>query len=154
MVAVPQAPLEGAETLSDQQRPMLFLVEDAGGGDLRAALLSTTGSEVVNGQRLGVLAVGVANDPTTPTTYNVTLTNPDTEYSQNIPSGCRAIAFRCRQFLEIRFEWNTGRVATPTPPYQTLRAGGEYWKDNINADLTLFLASSDPGVVVEIESWT
>ncbi|MGC9397120.1 MAG: hypothetical protein ACP5J4_19930 [Anaerolineae bacterium] len=155
MVAVPEAPLEGSSSVSTENRPMLFMTEDDGASDLRAALFSTVESAVVNGQRLGVLAVGVVNEPDTVTTYNVTLTSANTEYSQALPSGCRAVAFRCRTGYAVRFAWETGKVATPTAPYQTLKAGGEYWKDNINADgLTLYLASDTAAVIVEIEVWS
>jgi hypothetical protein len=134
---------------------MLFMTEDDGASDLRAALFTTVESDVVNGQRLGVLAVGVVNEPHTVATYNVTLTSADTEYSQALPSGCRALAFRCRSAHVLRFAWETGKVATPTAPYQTLKAGGEYWKDNINAaGLTLYLASDTAEVSVEIEVWS
>jgi hypothetical protein len=133
---------------------MLFMVEDAGGGALRSALFTTVDSEVVNDQRLGALAVGVANDPTTPVTYNVEIVAADTEYSQLLPSGCRSVAFRCREHQGIRFAWETGKVATPTAPYQTLKAGAEYWKDNIQASVTLYVAAGADGVTVEIEAWS
>jgi hypothetical protein len=131
------------------------MTEDDGASDLRAALFTTVSSAVVNDQRLGVLSVGVANDPDTPVTYNVTLTSADTEYSQALPTGCRAVAFRCRSNAVVRFAWETAKVATPTAPYQTLRAGGDYWKENINAaSLTLYLASATAGAIVEIEAWS
>ena len=155
MADVPEAPLEGSSSVSTENRPMLFMTEDDGAGDLRAALFSTVESEVVNGQRLGVLAVGIVNEPSVGVTYNVTLTSSDTEYSQALPSNCRSIAFRCRTAHAVRFAWEPDKVATPAAPYQTLKAGGEYWKDNINATgLILYLASSEPGVVIEVEVWS
>ena len=91
----------------------------------------------------------------TPTVYNVTLTDVDTEYSQALPSSTREIRFRCRTLFDVRFAWITGKVATPTAPYLTLPAGSDYYSDD--SDITgrsLFLASSEAGVVVEIEVWT
>ena len=95
-------------------------------------------------------------DPiTTPTLYNVTLTVADTEYSQALTSNTREFRFRCRTLYDVRFAFATGKVATPTAPYLTLPGGCDYWSDNINlAATTLYLASSEAGVVVEIEEWT
>lgn len=109
---------------------------------------------------VGAVAIGGAGrvmvaQPTGVTTYNVTLTSADTEYSQALPSQCRAVSFRCRTAYDVRFAWVTGKVATPTAPYQTLKANAEYWKDSIHpTSLTLYLASAQAGVVVEIEAWS
>jgi len=92
---------------------------------------------------------------TTPTVYNLTLTNANTEYSQALPANTREFRFRCRTTYDIRFAWVTGKVATPTEPYLTLPAGSDYYSDwNKLANQTLYLASSTAGVVVEIECWT
>lgn len=93
-------------------------------------------------------------EPTSVATYNVTLTSADTEYSQALPSDCRAFSFRCRTSYDVRFAYVTGKVAGSVSPYQTLKANGEYYKDSIHpTSLTLYLASSEAGVVVEIEAW-
>jgi hypothetical protein len=154
MADIPAAPLEGTSIASAENRPMLFMTEEDGGGGLRAVLFTTVESTVIEDQRVGTLAVGVVNEADTVVTYNVTLTDADTEYSQALPTGCRAVAFRCRTAHAVRFAWETGKVATPTAPYQTLKAGGEYWKDHINADLTLYLAGDEDGLIVEIEAWS
>lgn len=92
---------------------------------------------------------------TTPTVYNLTLTSADTEYSQALPANTREVRFRCRTAYDVRFAWVTGKVATPTAPYLTLPAGSDYYSDNDNlASQTLYLASAQAGVVVEIECWT
>ena len=92
---------------------------------------------------------------TTPTVYNVTLTNANTEYSQALPANTREFRFHCRTLYDCRFAWVTGKVATPTSPYLTLFAGSDYYSDNDNlASQTLYLASSTAGVVIEIECWT
>ena len=91
----------------------------------------------------------------TVTIYNVTLTNADTEYSQALPADTRAFEFQCRTAYDIRYAWVTGKVATPTAPYQTLKAGAVKYKENVNlATATLYLASDQAGVIVEIEAWT
>lgn len=84
-----------------------------------------------------------------------TLTIADTEYSVALPSSTRELRFRCRTAFDIRYAWETGKVATPTDPYATVWAGGEYHSDE--KDLTgkiLYLASSEAGVVVEISIGT
>jgi len=91
----------------------------------------------------------------TATVYNVTLTNADTEYSQALPADTRAFEFQCRTAYDVRYAWVTGKVATPTAPYQTLKAGSVKYKENVNlATATLYLASAQAGVVIELEVWT
>ena len=89
-----------------------------------------------------------------PTIYNKTLTVADTEYSQAFPSSTREFRVRCRTLFDVRYAWVTGKVAIPTAPYATIKAGLEYHGDE--SDITgksLYLASSTAGVVVEIEIW-
>ena len=91
---------------------------------------------------------------TTPTVYNVTLTTADTQYSQALPANTKEFRFRCRTLFDVRYAWVTGKVATPTAPYLTLPAGSDYYSDwNNLASQTLFLASSEAGVIAEIEVW-
>ena len=88
--------------------------------------------------------------------YNTTLTTADTQYSRSMPAGCRRFEFQCRTSSDVRFAFETGKVATPTAPYMTLKAGTAYDSGPVNqggAPSTLFLASSTAGVVVEILSW-
>ena len=88
------------------------------------------------------------------TTYNITLTSADTQYSQAIPANTKELRFRCRSIEDIRFAWITGKVAGPTAPYLSLSAGLEYFSDNNNLDTaTLYLASAVAGVIIELECW-
>ena len=90
----------------------------------------------------------------TPTAYNVTLTNADTEYSQALPANAKGFEFQCRTAYDVRYAFATGKVAGPTAPYLTLKAGSEYYKENVKlASTTLYLASAQAGVVVEIIAW-
>ena len=92
---------------------------------------------------------------TTTTLYNTTLTVADTEYDQALPASTRDFRFRCRTLYDVRFAFVTGKVAAPTAPYMTLPAGSDYVSDLNNlAATTLYLASSQAGVVVELECWT
>ena len=92
---------------------------------------------------------------TTPTVYNETLTVADTEYDVELPANTKELRFRCRTAFDVRFAWVTGKVAAPTAPYLTLPSGRDYSSDKNNfTGLTLYLASSEAGVVVEIEIFT
>ena len=98
-------------------------------------------------------------DPNTSTSacYNKTLTSADTEYSQALPTNCRGFEFQSRTEADVRFAFATGKVATPTAPYMTLKAGDYYVSFPLSqgsSPETLYLASATAGVVVEILAWT
>jgi len=91
----------------------------------------------------------------TPTAYNITLTVADTEYPLALPSSTREIRFRCRTLFDVRFAYEKDKVATPTAPYLTLPAGCDYHSDESEVTAkSLYFASSEAGVVVEVEVWT
>jgi len=91
----------------------------------------------------------------TPTVYNKTLTNADTEYTQTLPSSCEKFMFWARTNVDIRFAFETGKVATPTAPYLTLKGGTAFSESGLSlSSKTLYLASSTAGTVVEILCWT
>ena len=107
----------------------------------------------------GVLSVddiNTAEAATTPTLYNVTMTNLDTEYSQVLPTNTKIVSFRCQDNgFDTRFAFVTGKVATPTTPYRSLLAGEERTVEGINlASTTLYFACGTAGKVFEIEAWT
>ena len=105
---------------------------------------------------LGVMSFcGIAQAGQFPEVYNVTLTLADTQYSQVLGSGVKKITFQCRTDKVTRYAYVTDKVATPTAPYMTLKASGVYKEDDLSTkrDLTLYLASSDAGVVVELLVW-
>ena len=93
----------------------------------------------------------------TPTIYNVTLTVADTEYSQAMVANCRRFEFQARTEATIRFSNVTGKVAGPTSPWATLKAGDYYDSGPINqgdSPSTLYLGSATAGTIVEIISWS
>lgn len=110
----------------------------------------------------GVMIVEVSNTipvtvggATTPNEYAKTLTVADTEYSQLLPAGTKKFQIRCRTSYDVRFSFTTGKVAGPTDPYQTLPADETYWEEGLDlTGVTLYLASDEAGVVVEILAWT
>lgn len=97
----------------------------------------------------------VDNGATAVTLYNVTLTNTNTEYSQALPSVCRRLSFQCRTAKDVRFAFVTGKVATPTAPYYTLKAGASYDSGPIHlASATIYFAGTQAGNVMEVEAWS
>ncbi|HEC63859.1 MAG TPA: hypothetical protein ENI23_01040 [bacterium] len=92
---------------------------------------------------------------TAPVVFNLTLTVADTEYSQALTANAKDFRFRCRTLFDVRYAWVAGKVAAPTAPYLTLPTGSDYQSDSNNlSSQTLYLASSEAGVVVEIEVWS
>lgn len=91
-----------------------------------------------------------------PTIYNLTLTNANTQYSQALPTNCHYFSLWCRTAYDIRFAFTTGIVATPTGNYLTCFAGMAYNSPEklvIAPNTTLYCASSTAGVIVEILAW-
>lgn len=94
-----------------------------------------------------------AAEQTTPTFHNLTLVGADTQYCQPLPANTRALQFQCRTAFDVRYAFETGKVAGPASPYSTLKSGAVWYKENIKTSGSLYLASSEAGVVTEIESW-
>lgn len=88
---------------------------------------------------------------------NVTLTDADTEYSLVLTGSCKHFSLQCRTAFAVRFAFVTGQVATPTEPYATVKSGGAFSSpDKFESQLgglTLYLASSQAAVVVEVVEW-
>lgn len=61
-----------------------------------------------------------------PEIINATLTSADTEYSRQLPPGTKNFSLQCRTAFDVRFAFATGRVATPTAPYMTVKSGTWY----------------------------
>lgn len=94
--------------------------------------------------------------PTTPTVYTLYLTTANTQYTQVLPAACKRFEWRARQIADVRWAFETGKVATPTEPYLTLKAGTAYDSGLVNLDsaLTLYFASAVALTLVEIIAWT
>jgi hypothetical protein len=95
------------------------------------------------------------NKATTPVIYNVAMANADEEYSQALPANTKRFSIHLRDMTEFRFAYETGKVATPTEPYETIPAGSEKYEEQIEpASLTLYFASPAATKVAEIEAWS
>jgi hypothetical protein len=91
----------------------------------------------------------------TPYSYNITLTNVDTEYSQAIPNGAKKIQFWSRNDEDIRFSFTSGKVATPTAPYLTHKGGLSTHEGELYlTDQVIYFATDVAGDVVEMLCWT
>lgn len=85
------------------------------------------------------------------TTYNVDLTVINTEYSQALPASTRAIDIKNRNLNQIRFAFETGKVATPTAPYNTLEGGERIELSDLSlTSKTIYVAGTVAADVVEI----
>jgi len=90
----------------------------------------------------------------TPTKYAATITSADTEYSQALPAGTKQFSIHLRDMSAFRLAYVTGKVATPTDPYETIPAGAEKYIENVELSaLTLYFAAPVGGKVAEIEAW-
>lgn len=87
-----------------------------------------------------------------PTEYTVDLVSADTEYALTMTGEVMAFSFQCRQAYDIRYSFTTGKVATPTDPYTTLKSGNV---ESISAisqhNPIIYFASSTAGVSVEVQ---
>lgn len=94
----------------------------------------------------------------TKTVYNVALTTQNTEYSQALPADVRRIRFQARGSVDIRYAFETGKVATPTAPYMTLKSGQVYdWtalEGQFLGTITLYFAAGSNTQVAEVETWS
>ena len=92
---------------------------------------------------------------TTATEYNIDCTIVNTEYSQALPADTKAIEFQNRANNDLRWSFVTGKVATPAAPYMTLKAGQNYYKEDLNlSSKTIYFASGTAGDDVELIAWT
>lgn len=89
------------------------------------------------------------------TMFNVDVVNSNTEYNQALPSGVKRITLQSRDDENIRFAYESGKVAGPSSPYFTLKAGQVYYEDGLIdlAGATLSVASGVSNITVEIIAW-
>ena len=84
--------------------------------------------------------------------YNVTLTVANTEYSQELPPNARALAVQPRTAVDVRMAFVTGKVATPTAPYFTMKSGSALALQDLQLTdgATVYFGTATAGTVVEI----
>jgi|SRR3990167_6734694 len=91
------------------------------------------------------------------TIVNLNLAVNDTEYSTTLPAGWRRFSFQCRQSVDVRMAFETGKVATPTNPYGTMKSDTSYKNSKrlYEAMIIYFACTANrtdfPTVEVEVE---
>lgn len=97
-----------------------------------------------------------------PEVFNLTLTDANTEYEQELSKGTKYFSVQCRTAFDMRIAFETGKVAASTAPYATIKTGQVYnapekmgwsWTSATDAVATVYLASSEAAVVAEIIAW-
>lgn len=121
-------------------------------------------SDTVSGHVTKVPYVALdANDApaTTITEDYITIVAANTEYSKALPTNCKKLTFRCVDSTklnagsDIRYAFTTGKVATPTLPFQMLDGGAVYSESNLNlTSKTLYVAGVTAGDIVLLEMWS
>ena len=86
----------------------------------------------------------------------VELSEADAEYSLTLPDSCVEWSFQCRDAVDIRYAFVTGKVATPTEPYLTCKSGQviqsppHHCFDNADTPTIYFATDSTADPVVEV----
>jgi hypothetical protein len=89
-----------------------------------------------------------------PAVSNVAITDANTEYPLALPEGCTRLRFQCRDGTDIRYAFETGKVAGSVSPYMTLKSGQVYDSARLFLNKnTLYLAAGSGSKVVEVEAW-
>lgn len=86
--------------------------------------------------------------------YEIAIASGDTEYSLALPSNVKALEIQCRDATDIRCSFTAGKVAGSTSPYQTVKGGARYVKENLYLNQhTLYIAAGSGSKVVEVRAW-
>jgi hypothetical protein len=149
-------------TLAVTQSGVWSVTANAGTNLNTSALALEVGGNLAsiktNTDKIPVLPAIAANQQpaaTTPTSYNVTMTLANTEYSQALPANTKRVCLQCRGLYDVRFAFVTGKVAGPVAPYHTLLAGMNYWEDNLSlAATTIYVACGVAAQVAELVCWS
>jgi len=120
---------------------------------MKKVLLQIKKIKMVALAMVAMLLFPVMADVSNPHIYNVTLTEANKEYSQALPDNAVMITVQCRTAYAVRLAFETGKVATPTAPYATIKSGNVYYDTGLKSKNTIYLASAQAGVVVEIIVW-
>jgi hypothetical protein len=105
-------------------------------------------------KKYGTFIQPVAGDANIATIYNVTMAAANTEYLQQLPADVKRFSLQCQGAFDMRFAFETGRVAAPTRPYGIVKSGTNYYEDLINvAGLVVYFATAEAGQVAEIIAW-
>ena len=144
-----------AVKLVDQDGKVFYNAVFSGGGGIDPVGLKDTQNTKINPAKEDGNLASLVKGSTTPIIYNIDLAIINTEYSQMLPTNTKKFTFQNRAGNDIRFAFETGKVAIPTAPYATLKAGMVYFEDNLNlTSQTLYFAGGNAGDDVELICWT
>lgn len=94
----------------------------------------------------------------TPVVQNVTMTLADTEYSLELPANTKYFSIQCQDGTAFRMAFVTGKVATPTAPFLTIRANNAYNSPEkiavANGARTIYFGCGSAAKVIELISYT
>lgn len=115
-------------------------------------------SDTIDGKVTKVPYVALDSDhaPATAITMDsITITVINTEYSKALPTNCKGISFRCVDSTklnpgsDIRYAFETGKVAALTLPFDMLDGGAVYSENNLDlTGKTLYVAGTTAGDIV------
>ena len=93
-----------------------------------------------------------------PVIYNVEMILANTEYSQELPAWVKSFSINCRTPYEMRFAFETGKVALSTNPYATIPAVSALIQNHLlgpsSKPITVYFACSTAGKTAEIIAWS
>jgi hypothetical protein len=91
-----------------------------------------------------------------PVVINKSLAASDTEYSVDL-TGVRHFTMQCRTAADVRFAFETGKVAASTAPYSTMKSGSSFDSpapfSGTKFSGSVYLANAAGSVVVELVLW-
>jgi len=93
-------------------------------------------------------AAEASNIATTPTIYNITMTNADTEYNQAVTA--KSVTIQCRGSYDVKIAFALGQSGTN---YLTIKSGQNYFENTLNANITVYAQCATAGQVLEIIAW-
>jgi len=100
------------------------------------------------------MPMGGYSESLSPTVLNVTMTDNNTEYSENITAGAKYFTLLCRDGTSFRYAFTTGKVASSVAPYMTCPTNGSVKETVlISENRTVYLGCDSAGKVVEILIW-
>ena len=98
----------------------------------------------------------MSNNVLNPTREILTLTNANTQYSWTPPANVGYFSVQARTSADVRVATVTGKVATPTDPYGTIKAGQVFNSPErmiLPPGTIFYFATGTAGTILEIEYW-
>jgi prolyl-tRNA editing enzyme YbaK/EbsC (Cys-tRNA(Pro) deacylase) len=92
-------------------------------------------------------------DSIVPLTQTVTLAIANTQYSITLPDGTKRFSMQPRTNADVRFAFETGKVAGSVEPFATMKSGSPYTEWDVETNTIIYFASGTAGTIVEIVYW-